>query len=190
MVEVFKLIQQKDKNSIQLLYENYGKKLYGYAIATWKLSEDESWDIVYKTLYKILEAAPKYTFESEQKFSSFIFKTFINYLRNYYRDKKTAGHPELIELKDNLRVSDSSEEKTKKEPDLKLSFLEEELNKLEDWQKILLLMRAQDVSYATIAEYIKKPEDQLKVYYMRLKKMIAEKMNERLTKLVKPNATI
>lgn len=166
---------------ISLLYKQFGKKLYAYAIHQWKLSEDEAWDIVYKTLYKVIETYKKYTFENDEKFSAFIFKIFINYLRNHYRDTKKKN--------ENLTVAEITPSELNNKPvtiiaeiptDPKLIALTEELEKMDDWQRMLLLMRSEGMAYSEIAKYINKPEEQLKVYYQRLKESITKKMYERL----------
>jgi len=160
------------------LYNQYGKKLYAYAVKNWNVSEDQAWDLVYKTLYRVIETHKNYTFASEEKFGGFIFKIFINYLRNHYRDSKkktieqTADYSEVYN-----RTADSSGEITS---DPKLAALTEELEKMEDWQRMLLLMRSEGRPYSEIAQYIDKPEEQLKVYYQRLKESITKKMYERL----------
>ena len=46
--------------------------------------------------------------------------------------------------------------------------MENELAKLESWQKDLLLLRAQGLTYKEIANYLKKPTKNLKVYYGKL----------------------
>ena len=56
--------------------------------------------------------------------------------------------------------------------------LDELLDGMQDWERMLLLMRSEGRAYAEIAQYIDKPEDQLKVYYQRLKEKIAKKLNE------------
>ncbi len=178
MSELIAKIKKKDKNAIDLLYKQYGRKLYGYAVSKWNLGEDESWEIVYKTLYKVINVIDNYTFESEDKLAGFVFKIFINYLRNHYRDNKNK-FPETIELDEasnQLTGKEEKEEDTKKSP--LMECLQKVLQSMEDWQRILLLMRAQDYSYEAIADYVNKPGDQLKVYYMRLKKIVTEKTNE------------
>lgn len=45
---------------------------------------------------------------------------------------------------------------------------------------MLLLLRSQDMPYSEIAKFVNKPEDQLKVYYSRLKKALTKRMNEKL----------
>ena len=67
MIDLLKEIRKKDKNAVSVLYTRYGKNLYGYAISKWKLNEDEAWDLIYKTLYKVLEVIDRYKFEEEKK---------------------------------------------------------------------------------------------------------------------------
>ena len=177
--ETYAVIKRKDKNAIACLYNRYGKKLYSYSVSRWKLNEDAAWDVVYKTLYKIFETTPTRTFESEQKFSSFVFTVFINYLRKYYRDTKNKEEPEFVELKDSHGFKSSDDSPVSE----KVKLLNRELSKLEDWERILLLMRGQDIPYSEIVKYINKPEDQLKVYYQRLKKQLAERMSEAMNQL-------
>jgi RNA polymerase sigma factor (sigma-70 family) len=182
MIELVQEIRKKNKAAITLLYNCYGKKLYGYAIYKWNLDEDEAWEIVYQTLYKIIEVSDKYTFIDENKFVGFIYKVFVNNLRNFYQKKKSK-HVETVDLNENYHSTpnekeDATEDTPANSP--QMNYLQEELQQLEDWKKILLLMRAQDYSYEEIATYIKKPANQLKVYYMRLKNQLTDKINERI----------
>ena len=172
-------IKSKNQNAVAELYNRYGKKLYGYGISKWNLSEDDSWDMVYKTLFRVIEVIDRYTFETEQKFAGFIFKTFINYLRNHYRDNK-GKHLETSELNESFTgaVSEKNETEEDKESSKPMKCLQKILQTFEDWQRVVLLMRAQDYAYEEIANYVNKPAEQLKVYYMRLKKIVTEKVNE------------
>jgi RNA polymerase sigma-70 factor (ECF subfamily) len=170
-------IRKKDKKAIQLVYDWYGKKLYGYAISKWRLEEDEAWDMVYQTIYKTIEVIDRYTFENEKKFAGFVFTMFCNNLRNLYHKKKqfVASTVELNDLHGSIQV----EEEQPLAPDsLHMICLQQGLAGMDDWKRIVLLMRAQDYSYEEIAGYVKRPADQLKVYYMRLKKILTEKINE------------
>ncbi len=173
-------LAELDRNSfITVVYNRYGKKLYSYAIKSWNVNEDAAWDLIYKTIYKVTEVYRNYKFESEEKFASFIFKIFINYLRNHYRDNKTERMFEFTAMDDvdlsTKKISDTPESSNKK-----LIVLNEVLDKMEDWERMLLLMRSEGRAYSEIATYIDKPENQLKVYYQRLKEQITKKLNERL----------
>src|SRR5438445_200028 len=77
------------KQLVETLYLTYGKKLFAYTRKNYTINEDDNWTLVYKTLYRIADVADKYNFETEEKRSAFIFKTHINYLRNYFRDNRS-----------------------------------------------------------------------------------------------------
>lgn len=168
-----------DKNDfLTEVYNRYGKKLYSYAICTWKLEEDDAWDLIYKTLEKVVESYKNYTFESEGKFASFIFRVFINNLRNHYRANKKL--PVSLALTENDGHEMPAQHAEAQSANPKLAALNEELEKMEDWQRMLLLMRSEGWSYADIAKYVAKPENQLKVYYQRLKEQLSKKLHERI----------
>jgi DNA-directed RNA polymerase specialized sigma24 family protein len=63
-----------------------------------------------------------------------------------------------------------------------MSALKEVLQGLEDWQRMLLLMRSEGRPYSEIAKFVDRPEEQLKVYYQRLKETISKKIHERIQK--------
>ncbi len=170
-------LKKLDKNSfIEAIYNQYGKKLYGYAIVNWNVTEDTAWELIYKTLYKILDCCPNYTFESREKFASFIFKIFINQLRNYYRDNKPQREFEFSTMQGNeLSIPDVKE--STDHSNQKLKALNDVLDEMEDWERMLLLMRSEGRAYSEISGYIDKPEKQLKVYYQRLKEKLAKKLN-------------
>jgi RNA polymerase sigma factor (sigma-70 family) len=175
-VETYILLNQRSKEGIKLLYERYGRKLYSYAISSWKLNEDDAWDLIYKTLYKTLESYKNYLFNNEEKFASYVFKIFINFLKNHHRDEKRKKEKlELVELNIDPKTNEEEEEYTKDSEIM--SQLKSELEKLEEWERMLLLLRSQDMPYAEIAKFIYKPEDHLKVYYQRLKEKLQGNMN-------------
>lgn len=168
--------------SVKLLYENYGGKLFGYAIKKWNLQEDEAWDLVYQTIYKVVQVFDQYEFENEKKLAGFVFKVFVNFLRNHYHLKKRQ--PKAIAWDDHHEKQSSviqeNEEDIHSFKNKNLHYLQEELQDLDEWKRILLLMRAQNYSYEEISEFVNKPVEQLKVYYMRLKKQLIENINQKI----------
>lgn len=175
-IETYKLKHKSDNDFLKEVYERYGKKLYSYALRTWKLEEDDAWDLIYKTLEKVTSTYTHYTFESEGKFASFVFKVFINYLRNHYRaGKKIPLTLPLTEKDGHTGHNDAGNISTNP----RLVALNEELEKMEDWQRMLLLMRSEGHAYSEIAKYVDRPENQLKVYYQRLKEQLSKKLHER-----------
>lgn len=165
---------------IALVYERYGKKLYSYGVHSWKLDEDSSWDLVYKTVYRVAEKSKTYTFQSEEKFAGFVFTVFMNLLRNRFRDTRKVREQfkeEPLEQHAFLLAGETDAE----EVSWQRRLLDEELGQFEDWQRMLLLLRAQDIPYEQIARFVDKPADQLKVYYQRLKKQLLDRMNKRIS---------
>jgi RNA polymerase sigma factor (sigma-70 family) len=170
------LLNKNKKQFITIIYERYGTKLYSYAIHTWKLDGDTSWDLIYKTLYKVTETSGEYEFASEEKFASFVFKVFINYLKNHHRDTKKQRESILIT---DLECHDKAQDDEEITESRKMTALNNVLDELEDWERMLLLMRSEGRPYGEIGTYVDKPENQLKVYYQRLKEKISKKLNER-----------
>ena len=160
--------------------------------------------MVYKTLYKVVDTIDRYEFETEAKFGSFLFKIFINYLRNHYRDeKRMREHLDVVNFheaqhdsEDRMSVGREVEkkvaEKSMKEaeqdedkgPSLPIALLRAELEQLEDWQRMLLLMRSQNIAYTEISKHVGKPETQLKVYYQRLKERLMKKLSPQLQHII------
>ncbi len=184
MTDINSILKNKNKETVTWLYERYGKKLYRFAVAKWKVSEDDAWELVYKTLYNVIKVSDRYIFESEEKFTGFLFKMFVNFLRNHYRDTKTKGivETELLEKHEKIIHDRKEPEEEKESTNPLMRCLQKALAILDDWQRVLLLMRAQDHSYEDISKYVSRPQDQLKVYHMRFKKIVTEKTNECLKK--------
>jgi RNA polymerase sigma-70 factor (ECF subfamily) len=199
----YAVLQQNREKGLQVLYERYGKRLYGYAMTSWQLSEDEAWELVYETLLKTIPSAKQYEFESEKKFGSFVFTVFCNLLRHYYRDEKRRSarisflkFDEALfdEAKDNPTLQAERDVQAQlverfirsywEEPSTAtayLTHLQMVLDELEDWERVLLLLRAQDVPYAEIARYVDKPVDQLKVYHQRARKKLMQRFSEAIS---------
>jgi RNA polymerase sigma factor (sigma-70 family) len=172
-------LKAKDRNSlITAIYNRYGKKLYSYAIRTWNVTEDAAWDLIYKTIYRVADTYTNYQFASEEKFASFVFRIFINYLRNHYRDHKNEKALEFTVM-DDVDLSSRESDNLPETESANMRALNEVLEGMEDWERMLLLMRSEGRAYSDIAQYIDKPENQLKVYYQRLKEQLQKKLNER-----------
>lgn len=165
------------KDFLSFLFTRYGSQLFGYAQKRWQLEEDTIWDLVYKTLYKIAGVRDKYNFETQEKLDGFVFSAFINYIKNHFRD--TQSHPamQVTDFSDTTNHPDPVKDEDTENKNIHLSALISVLETLEDWQRILVLMRSDGYSYSEIAKYIDKPEKQLKVYYQRIKEQISNKIN-------------
>lgn len=176
-----KLHRKTKEKRLELLFEAFGDALIGYGHKQWKIPKDACWDLIYTSLYKVESVMDTHQFESAEKFNGFVFRIFINNMKNFLRDEetRTKGTREVELEEDKVGNSEESYEQEREE----VTLLNEILDDLEDWQRILMLMRAQDYSYAEIAKYTQKSEKNLKVYYGRLKKQIAKKMEFKLQKV-------
>lgn len=166
-------IPEQTEERLSWLYENYARKLCGFAIKNYQVNEDIAWEITYKTIYKINAVITNYQFEHPGKLNAFIFRTFINYLKNYFRDRKEVPVSFTTEIPSVSNEEESADSHL-------ITVLRDELDKMQDWERILLLMRSQDLPYSQIAEFTGKPEKQLKVYYARLKDRLEKKLRIRL----------
>lgn len=173
--ETYKIIRKKKHKSVDVFYERYGKKLLGYALKNWKTDEDTAWELIYRTFYTIIDRIERYDFADEQKFSSFVLHAFLNNLRNHYRDTKKEVQ---TVHQDNMEIHAAPMEGQNEEESEQMRALNLELAKLEDWERMLLLLRAQQMPYSEIANYVDKPKDQLKVYHARLKQKITIKLTK------------
>jgi hypothetical protein len=122
-----------DLNSsvVKTLYETYAQKLFAYTCKNYGINEDDAWTIVYKTIYKLAEVNDKYVFENKHKQAGFVFKTHINFLRNYFRDNKS-----FESINSEVKLSEdviSTKEELPVEESIQIKILKNELDKLEEW---------------------------------------------------------
>jgi RNA polymerase sigma factor (sigma-70 family) len=190
-LEILDLVSRKDKRCLEILYTTYGRKLYSFAVEKWCLSEDDAWTVVYQTLDTLILKLSEYKFESKNHFENFIFKVFTNFLRQFYRstrrqqsdihfvsmdqynlasDENTTGDPSVLEIE---KKDFEEYYKSGKIENPLLIELQKGLKKLDDIERSLLLLRAQNFSYEEIAELLRIDNNQLKVRHHRaIKKLL------------------
>lgn len=172
----YELLKKHSKDGLKILYLEYGKKLFSYAVRNWELEEDDAWELVYECLYKVCNQIDRYDFEDEKKFASFLFTVFINLLRNRLRRKDNIRYHSLGDA--DTYASHHTDENSE---DPALEQLREALDQLEDWEKVLLLLRSQEMPYSEIEKYTQRPAASLKVYYARLKDRLLKKLTQKDT---------
>lgn len=200
--EILNLLLDKQKKGLEELYNAYGRKFYAYAVDKWKFDEDTSWDIVYQTLDTLVLKLNDYEFKSKAHFESFIFKVFLNYLRQYFRKNREEQYNTVkyLDLSENMDVVDSESEEFVKElqnkidenfikdyyeneqfDNGKLSDLKQALGKMDVMDKDILLLRAQNYTYDEIAEILRIENAQLKVKHHRAKLKLLKLLNKTTT---------
>jgi RNA polymerase sigma-70 factor (ECF subfamily) len=189
---------QKDYNAgLELLFKEYAEKFYGYAVDCWHFSEDEAWDIVYKTLDKLAARLPQGDFSTQGQFDSYVFTVFKSFMSKGYRTKKKEANEKTFYLpigettdgmvqEENLKSVGFDDEFVKEYLEdettignTKLERLKVALLRLSDLDRDLLLLKAQNLSYEEIGALLNIESKNLKVQHHRAK--------ERLLKLMENN---
>lgn len=188
---IIELIGNKDPKGLEVLYNAYGSRFYTYCINRWQLTEDEAWEVVYQTLQALVLKMGNYRFESKGLFEGFLFKVLLNFIRQYFRSKRAKSLQELefVDLNNDAEIPIFISKQVNKlafadyyiteqveNPDL--LALNEALQKLEDTDKDILLLRAQNFSYNEIAELLGIDNNQLKVKHHRAKQKLTNFFNE------------
>jgi RNA polymerase sigma factor (sigma-70 family) len=206
---ILALIDQKDKKGLEALYTLYGTKFYQFAVNKWELNEDEAWDVIYKTLETLVLKLPEYAFESQAHFDNFIFKVFVNYLRQYFRSHRKHQY-DIVYVDFTQQESENDTDASRDgadgpaEPDPfrpipiddhvfnevyevdiadspRLSLLKQALAQLDHSDQQLLMLRAQNYSYDEIAQFLQIENNQLKVRHLRCKNKLKKLFLKLLT---------
>ncbi len=188
---IIALIGNKDPRGLEVLYNAYGSRFYAYCIDRWKLTEDEAWEVIYQTLQTLVLKMDNYHFETKGLFEGFLFKVLLNFIRQSFRSKRSKSIQELafVDLHNEeeipvfvskqvnkLAYADYYSSEVIESPDL--LALSKALLKLEETDKDILLLRAQNFSYKEIAELLGIDNNQLKVKHHRAKQKLVSFFNE------------
>ena len=195
-IHIVEQLKTDPEKGLKTLFDQYVDKLYGYAVTNWGMNEEDSWELISDTFYRLIDAVNEYEFESQKHFENFLFKVFKNNLRQWYRKQQSEKqHITIVSLEETLVEGGDSDEQlleaeealkeldyNNSSPDIsensKLVLLEEALDGLSAFDKDLLLLRAQNFSYRQIADYLNLENNQLKVKYHRAKKKLLNQIVE------------
>jgi RNA polymerase sigma-70 factor (ECF subfamily) len=201
-LEIIELITRKDRKGLEVLYVSYGSYFYGYAIKKWQFDEDEAWEVVYKTLDTLVLKLKDYSFNSKAHFESFIFKVFLNFLRQSFRLKRqhqtdivyldltesNPGRDEVGAIEEMEVVFDdnlfSDYYQSAGGENANLSALKAALKSLEEEEQDILLLRAQNYTYAEIGNLLKIEAGLLKVKHFRAKQKLVKLINNKIKKTI------
>lgn len=184
--QIIELLRKQDKTALLKLYELYGKKFYSYCISKWHLTADDAWDVVYRTLETLILKISGYSLESQVDFDRFVYKVLINFLRQHYRSSQALKAKEIEYVNLDGIDTDKAFLKYINEASLleyyrveaiaspEILQLKSALERLDDVDRDLLLLRAQNFSYEEIAGLLRIENHQLKVRHHRAKKKLIE----------------
>lgn len=183
---ILEKIVQNDPAGLRLLYDAYGSKFYAYAFRRWNLNEDDAWDVVYRTLEVLVLKLSDYHFESQSKFEGFMYTVLLNFIRQHFRSKRIREQKDLqfIGIDDEIGDYDVGRQinqtafdeyySSEMTESAAMIHFKNSLQKLDESDRDLLLLRAQNYSYDEIASLLKIENRQLKVKYHRAKKKLLE----------------
>jgi RNA polymerase sigma-70 factor (ECF subfamily) len=196
------LFQEDLSKGLTALFEGYGQKLYGFAVTHFHLDEDESYDVLYKTMDTVGKVITRYEFTSENHFANWLFKIHKNNILQLLRSTKrrdgdvqifsfTDWKTEAKELEDEYveleNFQEIIEDISKVNPyenssgNNKLFLaMQKALEQLSDVERELLLLRMNNYSYEEIANMLGIENNQLKVKFNRAKAKVEKKTLELL----------
>ena len=193
--DIIELTKTSPRSGLESLYQAYGEKFYSFCIHKWNLNEDEAWEIVYKTLETLVLKLANYEFESQSHFNNFLYKVLVNFLRQYFRSSRRrlelgVKFVDINEDSDTLTIikeqidqkafTDYYDKGIVESPHL--GILNECLEKMDQIDKDLLLLRAQNYSYEEIAKLLNIENNQLKVKHLRAKQKLVNLINQNQNK--------
>lgn len=137
--DVIKLLKQRSPSVLGVLNEQYGRRLFSYALRNWGLSESDVEDILYETFYVLILKVESLSFASQAQFDGYIYSTFSNKLHEQFRKNRKAN---LHELTYSREVIPPPEE-VNEEP-LPLPFTESGIYELDEVIESPLIIRMQN----------------------------------------------
>lgn len=96
-VEVVHLLQQRSSTVLDVLVEQYGRRLFSYAYRNWGLTESEAEDVLFETFYLLILKVENLSFANQAQFDGYIYSTFSNKLHEQFRKKRKENRQELID---------------------------------------------------------------------------------------------
>lgn len=197
---IISLFQEDLNKGLAALFEGYGQKLYGFAVTHFHIDEDESYDVLYKTMDTVGKVITRYEFTSENHFGNWLFKIHKNNILQLLRSKKSKEKDfqfvsfndweveakqlddENLDLEnfkqviEQISAVDTYESSSKN--NLLFFAMQKALEQLSDVERELLLLRMNNYSYEEIATMLNIENNQLKVKFNRAKAKVEKKTLE------------
>ena len=192
--------QTNVNEGLTALFKGYGQQLFGFSVTHFHFDEDESYDVLYKTMDTVGKVITRYDFTSENHFANWLLKIHKNNILQLLRSKKSKEKSihivsfidwqnEAKDLEDeNLNLENFEQtieqissvelyENSSKNNKL-FSALQKALEQLSEIDRELLLLRMSNYSYDEIAKMLGIENNQLKVKFNRAKAKVEKKTLE------------
>lgn len=198
--DIISSFQADSRQGLSDLFKKYGQSLYGFGMARWNLSEDESYEVLYKTFEAVGKVITRYEFESEKHFDNWLFKIHKNNILQFIRAQKIKDfgqqtysysdwENEINELTDDgfsisgfndliEKVSATNFYENTPSSSLLMLAVEKALQQIPEMERDILLLRMNNYSYDEIAKMLGIENNQLKVKFNRAKAKVHKKTLE------------
>jgi len=195
--EIVRELKAGDASGCRHLMNLYQDRLLGEAVSVFHVPLFDAEELVSDVLLTVIDKVGGFEFKKgDGDFHFWVMTIFRNRVRDFARHTAIAGglaesfeepaledeakfsgvEKEVIDAivrqyAESVNSGDGDEPVGKAgEISMKLKVIEETLDKMESWERVLLRCRALEVPYEDIARYTGKSVQQLKVYHARVKK--------------------
>jgi RNA polymerase sigma-70 factor (ECF subfamily) len=168
----------ENQDCFAYIVERYHKKLLAYIMRISGFSREDGEDVLQEVFIKIYVNLN--SFDSNLKFSSWIYRIAHNEVINNYRKKKSRPQS-AIDLDDEFINNLASDLKTDKMADAK--FLKENVNRTLElmepkYREVLVLRFWEDKDYKEISDILKKPMGTVATLISRAKNSFQEELKK------------
>ncbi len=165
--ELMSLLIECEKLAFDELYIRYSKSMLNYFYRMLYFDKERAEDMLHDLFLKIIEKP--FLFNTEKKFSTWIYTVAGNMLKNEFRDTQIhSGHKKAYGDQQETRVDNGQKVDSK----LFFSKLNRELDKFDiELKQIFVLRHFDEMSIKEIAEIVSCPEGTVKsrLFYMNKK---------------------
>ena len=167
----------QNKECFVCIINRYEKKLLRYMKRISNIPEEELQDILQETFIKAYYNLNN--FDSDLKFSSWIYRIAHNSIIDTHRKNKIRPQGNLVDIEDNLLQNIASNTNVLKEVDQKYvrKNIEDALENMEQkYQEVLILKFFEEKDYKEISDILKKPMGTVATLLNRAKKKLKEEI--------------
>lgn len=201
--ELVDQLKAGNRSGCILLVERFRDCLIKEATLVFHADERDAEEIVNDVLLVVVQRIGSFAFKSaDSDFHMWVVTIFRNRMRDYVRrlavsgrleerfseagfdeDEQSGGQEVAAAIvrgyRESLVTEDNVDEGGAAQHARHLALIEEVLDSMESWERVLLRCRALDVPFEDIAGYTGKPVKQLKVYHGRVKQKFMKLLSER-----------
>ena len=206
--EIVEELSRGDRSGCNHLVEVYQARLIQEAVGVFGLHHADAEEVVSDALLAVVTNIHSFAFKrSDSDFHVWVTTIFRNRVRDFIRRQSitagliknfdeaaleddvsyTAGeHGVIAEIVRQYQNSLRTDRVSERDAAIaeKLRVIEETLEKLPSWERVLLRCRALEVPFEEIAKYTGKPANILKVYHARVKKKFVKTLAQKFPEIV------